>query len=47
MGIKGDQQTARALNRRLVLNFLRRSGPMSRAELANRSGLSGLRSALS
>jgi predicted NBD/HSP70 family sugar kinase len=41
MSIKGDQQTARALNRRLVLNFLRRSGPMSRAELAIRSGLSG------
>lgn len=41
MRIKGDQQTARALNRRLVLNFLRRSGPMSRAELASRSGLSG------
>jgi len=40
MRIKGDQQTARAMNRRLMLNLLRRAGALSRAELAQRSGLS-------
>jgi predicted NBD/HSP70 family sugar kinase len=39
--VKGDQQTSRALNRRLVLNLLRREAPKSRAELAAGTGLSG------
>jgi predicted NBD/HSP70 family sugar kinase len=32
-------ETARQINRRIALNFLRRHPPMSRAELARRSGL--------
>ena len=32
-------ETARQVNRRIALNFLRRQQPMSRAELARRSGL--------
>ncbi len=40
MGLKGDQSTARALNRRLVLNQLRREGPLSRAAIAAAVGLS-------
>ena len=40
MRLKGDQGTARAMNRRLILNLLRREGPKSRAELAVLSGLS-------
>jgi predicted NBD/HSP70 family sugar kinase len=32
-------ETARQINRRIALNFLRRQQPMSRAELARRSGL--------
>lgn len=38
--MKGDQQTSRALNRRLVLNLLRRHGCLSRADLASETGLS-------
>lgn len=38
--MKVDQSTARAINRRLVLNLLRSRGPMSRAELATSIGLS-------
>lgn len=38
--MKVDQSTARAINRRLVLNLLRSQGPMSRAELASSIGLS-------
>lgn len=34
MGLKGNPRTARALNRRLVLDQLRRNGPMSRAAIA-------------
>ncbi|KRB55194.1 ROK family transcriptional regulator [Rhizobium sp. Root708] len=34
MKLKGDPTTARALNRRLILNLLRQDGPKSRAELA-------------
>jgi predicted NBD/HSP70 family sugar kinase len=37
---KGDQATVRALNRRLLLRLLREQGPMSRADLAELSGLS-------
>ena len=40
MGLKGDQGTSRALNRRLVLDLLRRDGPKSRAEIASMTGLS-------
>lgn len=40
MRIKGDQATARAMNRRLILNLLRKQGAMSRAALAAVSGLS-------
>jgi predicted NBD/HSP70 family sugar kinase len=40
MTLKGDQSTTRALNRRVLLNLLRREGPMSRADLAVRIGLS-------
>ena len=32
-------ETARQINRRIALNFLRRQQPMSRADLARRSGL--------
>jgi predicted NBD/HSP70 family sugar kinase/biotin operon repressor len=38
--IKIDQGTARAMNRRLILNLLRERGPLSRAEIANAVGLS-------
>lgn len=38
--IKGDQSTARAMNRRLILNLLRREGVKSRAEIAVSTGLS-------
>ncbi|GGA83198.1 sugar kinase [Brucella endophytica] len=40
MKLKGDQTTARALNRRLILNLLRQEGPKSRAELATVTQLS-------
>jgi predicted NBD/HSP70 family sugar kinase len=40
MSLKGDQSTTRALNRRILLNLLRRNGPLSRADLAVRIGLS-------
>ena len=40
MRTRGNQQTARAMNRRLILNLLRREGALARAELALRSGLS-------
>ena len=40
MSLKGDQGTTRALNRRLVLNQLRRNGPMSRSAITAVSGLS-------
>ncbi|HWG85304.1 MAG TPA: ROK family transcriptional regulator, partial [Deinococcales bacterium] len=38
--LKGDQSTVRALNRRLILNTIRQSGPLSRSQLAERTGLS-------
>jgi hypothetical protein len=40
MKLKGDQSTSRAMNRRLILNLLRREGPRSRAEIATTTGLS-------
>ena len=40
MDIKVDQSTARALNRRLVLNLIRAKGPLSRAEISATIGLS-------
>ncbi|NEJ72146.1 ROK family protein [Rhizobium phaseoli] len=40
MKLKGDQTTARAMNRRLILNLLRREGPRSRADIAAVIGLS-------
>jgi len=40
VSLRGDQGTARALNRRLVLNQLRRNGPMSRAAITSAVGLS-------
>lgn len=40
MKLKGDQTTARAMNRRLILNLLRQEGPKSRAELATITQLS-------
>ncbi|PDT07293.1 MULTISPECIES: ROK family protein [unclassified Rhizobium] len=40
MKLKGDQTTARAMNRRLILNLLRREGPRSRADIATVIGLS-------
>ncbi|MDK4741071.1 ROK family protein [Rhizobium sp. CNPSo 3464] len=40
MKLKGDQSTARALNRRLILNLLRMEGPRSRADIATITGLS-------
>ncbi|RRH90825.1 ROK family protein [Mesorhizobium tamadayense] len=40
MKLKGDQQTSRAINRRLILNLLRRQGAISRAEIAQITGLS-------
>ncbi|WP_421723771.1 ROK family protein [Bauldia sp.] len=40
MALRGNQSTARALNRRLILDQLRRDGPMSRAAIAAAVGLS-------
>ena len=40
MAVKGDQGTVRALNRRLILRLLREDGPVSRSDLAGRTGLS-------
>lgn len=40
MTLKGDQSTTRALNRRLILNCLRREGSLSRVEIAAKTGLS-------
>lgn len=40
MGLRGTPSTARALNRRLVLDQLRRNGPMSRAAISTAIGLS-------
>lgn len=40
MTLKGDQSTTRALNRRLILNCLRREGDLSRVEIAAMTGLS-------
>jgi len=41
MNLKVDQSTARAMNRRLILNLLREKGPLSRADIATTVGLSG------
>jgi predicted NBD/HSP70 family sugar kinase len=38
--LKGDQSTARAMNRRLILDLLRQEGPRSRADIASITGLS-------
>lgn len=38
--MRGNSSTSRALNRRLILNLLRRHGPVSRAEIAQITGLS-------
>jgi predicted NBD/HSP70 family sugar kinase len=40
MALKGDPSTSRALNRRLVLDQLRRNGPMSRTDITAAVGLS-------
>ncbi len=40
MTIKGDQATSRAINTRMLLNILLRSGPASRRDLAHESRLS-------
>lgn len=40
MSLKGDQHTSRALNRRLILNLLRRHVTMSRVDIAAQTGLS-------
>ena len=40
MALRGNQRTARALNRRLVLDELRRNGPISRTAIAEAVGLS-------
>lgn len=40
MILKGDQSTTRALNRRLILNCLRREGDFSRVDIAVATGLS-------
>jgi predicted NBD/HSP70 family sugar kinase len=40
MRLKGDQSTTRALNRRLVLDFLHREGGMSRTALTDKTALS-------
>ena len=40
VSLKGDPGTTRALNRRLVLNQLRRNGPMSRSAITAAIGLS-------
>lgn len=39
-GIKSDPSVSRSVNRRLILNLLRRNGPMSRAALTLATGLS-------
>jgi winged helix-turn-helix DNA-binding protein len=39
--LKGDQQTSRAINRRPIVNHLRRFGEASRNELVEATGLSG------
>ena len=38
--MRGNSSTSRAMNRRLILNLLRRHGPVSRAEIATITGLS-------
>ncbi|AWI61458.1 ROK family transcriptional regulator [Sinorhizobium fredii] len=38
--MRGNASTSRALNRRLILNLLRNRGPISRAEMAQLTGLS-------
>ena len=38
--MRGNASTSRALNRRLILNLLRNRGPISRAEMAQITGLS-------
>jgi len=38
--VRGNASTSRALNRRLILNLLRNRGPISRAEMAQITGLS-------
>ena len=38
--LRGNQGTTRAINRRLIINHLRRFGPTSRSELAEVTGLS-------
>lgn len=40
MALRGNPRTARALNRRLILDLLRQQGAVSRVELANETGLS-------
>ncbi|MBB6408942.1 ROK family transcriptional regulator [Mesorhizobium sangaii] len=40
MRLKADQNTTRAMNRRLILNCLRREGDLSRVEIAAMTGLS-------
>lgn len=40
MKLKGDPSTSRALNRRMILDLLRREGPRSRADIATVTGLS-------
>ncbi|TGQ77235.1 MULTISPECIES: ROK family transcriptional regulator [unclassified Mesorhizobium] len=40
MKLKADQNTTRAMNRRLILNCLRREGDLSRVEIAAMTGLS-------
>jgi predicted NBD/HSP70 family sugar kinase len=39
--LKGNQETSRALNRRLIVNHLRRFGEASRSDLVRATGLSG------
>ena len=38
--MRGNSTTSRALNRRLILNLLRRQGAISRSEIATITGLS-------
>jgi predicted NBD/HSP70 family sugar kinase len=38
--VRGNSSTSRAINRRLILNLLRNRGPISRAEMAQITGLS-------
>ncbi|MES2934330.1 MAG: ROK family transcriptional regulator [Pseudomonadota bacterium] len=40
MSLKGTPGTARSLNRRMILNCLRQTGPMSRVEIVSATGLS-------